>query len=54
MVIGGHGDTTMIPFNTFLASYNGVPVSNFLSQSRVRQKVAADTMVGGAYFQQVY
>jgi malate dehydrogenase len=46
MVIGGHGDTTMIPL-TRLASYKGVPVSQFLSAD-VLQKVAADTMVGGA------
>lgn len=46
MVIGGHGDTTMIPL-TRLASYNGSPVANFLSQEKL-DKVAADTMVGGA------
>lgn len=46
MVIGGHGDTTMIPL-TRLASYNGCPVSDFLSQEAL-EKVAADTMVGGA------
>lgn len=46
MVIGGHGDTTMIPL-TRLATYNGVPVSQFLSQEQL-DKVAADTMVGGA------
>ncbi len=46
MVIGGHGDTTMIPL-TRLASYNGVPVSQFLSEDELA-KVAADTMVGGA------
>lgn len=46
MVIGGHGDTTMIPL-TRLASYNGVPVSQFLSEDEMK-KVAADTMVGGA------
>ncbi len=46
MVIGGHGDTTMIPL-TRLASYNGIPVTQFLSDE-VLQKVAADTMVGGA------
>ena len=46
MVIGGHGDTTMIPL-TRLASYNGIPVSEFLSQEKL-DKVAADTMVGGA------
>jgi len=46
MVIGGHGDTTMIPL-TRLASYNGIPVSQFLTQEQL-DKVAADTMVGGA------
>jgi len=46
MVIGGHGDTTMIPL-TRLASYNGIPVSQFLSAEEL-EKVAADTMVGGA------
>jgi malate dehydrogenase len=46
MVIGGHGDTTMIPL-TRLASYNGIPVSQFLSREAL-EKVAADTMVGGA------
>lgn len=46
MVIGGHGDTTMIPL-TRLASYNGCPVADFLSQEEM-DKVAADTMVGGA------
>ena len=46
MVIGGHGDTTMIPL-TRLASYNGIPVSQFLSEEQLT-KVAADTMVGGA------
>jgi malate dehydrogenase len=46
MVIGGHGDTTMIPL-TRLASYNGTPVHQFLSEAAL-EKVAADTMVGGA------
>ncbi len=46
MVIGGHGDTTMIPL-TRLASYNGSPVSQFLTDEAL-EKVAADTMVGGA------
>ncbi|MFN3909429.1 MAG: malate dehydrogenase [Flavobacterium sp.] len=46
MVIGGHGDTTMIPL-TRLAAYNGVPVSEFLSEEQLA-KVSADTMVGGA------
>ena len=46
MVIGGHGDTTMIPLHR-LATYNGIPVSQFLNE-KVIQKVVADTMVGGA------
>ena len=46
MVIGGHGDTTMIPL-TRLASYNGVPASHFASAEALA-KVKADTMVGGA------
>jgi malate dehydrogenase len=46
MVIGGHGDTTMIPL-TRLASYNGIPVSQII-QSDELEKVAKDTMVGGA------
>ena len=46
MVIGGHGDTTMIPL-TRLASYNGTPVAQHLTKD-VLDKVAADTMVGGA------
>jgi malate dehydrogenase len=46
MVIGGHGDTTMIPL-TRLATYNGVPVSQFLSEEEL-QNVASKTMVGGA------
>jgi malate dehydrogenase len=46
MVIGGHGDTTMIPLTRF-ATYKGLPVSNFLSAERLEQ-VAQDTMVGGA------
>lgn len=46
MVIGGHGDTTMIPL-TRLASYKGVPVSQFLSAEQLK-KVSSDTMVGGA------
>ena len=44
MVIGGHGDTTMIPL-TRLASYKGAPVSQFLSAEQLK-KVSADTMVG--------
>ena len=45
-VIGGHGDTTMIPL-TRLATYCGLPVSEFLDAETLK-KVASDTMVGGA------
>ncbi len=45
-VIGGHGDTTMIPL-TRLATYQGAPVSNYLDVDALK-KVAADTMTGGA------
>jgi malate dehydrogenase len=45
-VIGGHGDTTMIPL-TRLATLNGNLVSNTLSADQLKQ-IAADTMVGGA------
>ena len=46
MVIGGHGDTTMIPL-TRLATYNGIPISSFLSDKTL-DKISAETMVGGA------
>ena len=46
VVIGGHGDTTMIPL-TRLATYNSTPVSDYLDEETLK-KVAADTMVGGA------
>ncbi|MBC8296138.1 MAG: malate dehydrogenase [Flavobacteriaceae bacterium] len=46
MVIGGHGDTTMIPL-TRLASYNGIPISNLIPEDKLK-KVAQDTMIGGA------
>jgi malate dehydrogenase len=45
-VVGGHGDTTMIPL-TRLATYLGTPVSEYLDADTLK-KVAADTMVGGA------
>ena len=44
MVIGGHGDTTMIPL-TRLASYNGAPVSQYLDAASI-EKVAGDTSLG--------
>ncbi|MCA0365096.1 MAG: malate dehydrogenase [Bacteroidetes bacterium] len=46
MVIGGHGDTTMIPL-TRLATWNGIPVSRFLSGDKLKE-VSDKTMVGGA------
>ncbi|MDE5969927.1 MAG: malate dehydrogenase [Muribaculaceae bacterium] len=46
IVIGGHGDTTMIPLTRY-AAYRGVPASQFISAEQLAT-VAADTMVGGA------
>ncbi|MDR3142146.1 MAG: malate dehydrogenase [Tannerellaceae bacterium] len=46
MVIGGHGDTTMIPL-VRLATYKGIPVSQLLSKEKVEEAVKS-TMVGGA------
>jgi malate dehydrogenase len=45
-VIGGHGDTTMIPLKRF-ATYKGLPISGLLNTEAL-DKVVADTMVGGA------
>lgn len=46
VVVGGHGDTTMIPLIRF-ATWNSVPVTKFLSEEQQKQ-IIADTMVGGA------
>ncbi len=46
IVIGGHGDTTMIPLVRY-AAYRGIPASSYLPAEQL-EKVAADTMVGGA------
>lgn len=46
IVVGGHGDTTMIPL-VRLATWNSVPVTRFLSAEQ-QQQIIADTMVGGA------
>ena len=46
MVIGGHGDTTMIPLAR-LATYKGIPVSNLLPAEKL-EEVVKSTMVGGA------
>lgn len=46
VVVGGHGDTTMIPLIR-LATWNSIPVSRFLSDEQQKQ-IVNDTMVGGA------
>ena len=46
MVIAAHSDSGMLPL-TRLASYRGVPVTEFLTEERLNQ-VAEDTKVGGA------
>jgi len=46
VVIGGHGDTTMIPLTRF-ATYMGIPAADILDADALA-KVAAATMVGGA------
>ena len=46
VVVGGHGDTTMIPLIR-LATWNSAPVTNFLDAA-AQEKIVKDTMVGGA------
>ncbi|WP_069660711.1 malate dehydrogenase [Arcticibacter eurypsychrophilus] len=46
MVIGGHGDTTMIPLINH-ATWNSIPVTQFLSKEQ-QDSIVAATMVGGA------
>jgi len=46
LVVGGHGDTTMIPLIKH-ATWNSVPVTKFLNAEQ-QEKIIADTMVGGA------
>ncbi|HEY0897913.1 MAG TPA: malate dehydrogenase [Sphingobacteriaceae bacterium] len=46
VVVGGHGDTTMIPLIRY-ATWNSAPVTDFLSKED-QDAVVADTMVGGA------
>ncbi len=46
VVIGGHGDTTMIPLIRH-ATWNSTPVNRHLSKNE-QEQVVADTMVGGA------
>lgn len=46
VVVGGHGDTTMIPLIR-LATWNSAPVTKFLNEGQQKQ-IVNDTMVGGA------
>jgi malate dehydrogenase len=46
LVVGGHGDTTMIPLIKH-ATWNSIPVTQFLSEAQ-QEKIIADTMGGGA------
>ncbi len=46
VVVGGHGDTTMIPLIS-KATWNSVPVTEFLSKEQ-QDKIVGDTMIGGA------
>jgi len=46
VVVGGHGDTTMIPLIR-LAAWNSIPVTKLLSEEQQKQ-IVADTMFGGA------
>lgn len=46
VVIGGHGDTTMIPLIRH-ATWNSTPVTKYLDAD-TQKAVVADTMVGGA------
>jgi malate dehydrogenase len=46
VVVGGHGDTTMIPLIR-MATWNSVPVTKFLNEEQQKQ-IVNETMVGGA------
>ena len=46
VVVGGHGDTTMIPLIR-LATWNSIPVTALLSEE-IQKQIITDTMVGGA------
>lgn len=46
LVVGGHGDTTMIPLIRY-ATWNSAPVTDFLTAEQ-QQQIVNDTMVGGA------
>jgi malate dehydrogenase len=46
IVIGGHGDTTMIPLMRY-ATWNSAPISSFITEEQCN-RIVSDTMVGGA------
>ena len=46
MVIGGHSDKTMVPLGS-IATYKGIPVTQFLSDAELEDAIAK-TKVGGA------
>jgi len=46
LVVGGHGDTTMIPLIKH-ATWNSIPVTKFLTEEQ-QEQIINDTMVGGA------
>jgi len=46
IVIGGHGDTTMIPLIN-KATWNSIPVKDFLDEKE-KEEIVQKTMVGGA------
>ncbi|MCY4779727.1 malate dehydrogenase [Sphingobacterium sp. UT-1RO-CII-1] len=46
VVVGGHGDTTMIPLIEH-ATWNSIPITNFLTKSE-QDEIIKRTMIGGA------
>ena len=46
IVIGGHGDTTMIPLPRF-STYKGIPINSLLPKEKI-DEIIHSTMVGGA------
>ena len=51
VVIGGHGDTTMIPLIKH-ATFSSTPVANLLTQAQ-QDEIVRETMVGGATLTQL-
>ena len=55
MVIGGHGDKTMIPLSRFASPTTVLPISNLISKSgEIEDVVSSKTMVGGATLNKTY